>query len=202
MTAGAQNAKADQAPALAGVNGHQGLHDLKLALNSCYHFIALVAHGSLHQRRDRLGETFGIERGGRYSIFLDTNSRDGIAAPSAVLVVGFRLRWINSNGLLHRIFRRICIISTPIWSGFPGYRVKLWMVDYGTQDYLGIYEWAGEENALVYVEWLTRLLRSLSAKSSVWYEIYPNEKIGSYLEKHRASGPQNQRQALHPLVGE
>lgn len=161
---------------------HQKLHDLNLTFKSCYRFIGLVAHGSMHRRQDRLGETYGTDRGGNYSIFLDTNSLDNVAEPSAVLVVGFRLRWIRSNRLLHKIFRRICIISTPLWSGFPGYREKLWMVDYKTEDYLGIYEWAGESNALVYAEWLTRLLRHLSTKGSVWYEIFPNTKISSYLK--------------------
>jgi hypothetical protein len=48
------------------------LHDLKLALNSCYHFIGLPVHDRSHRRRDRLGETYGTYRGGNYSIFLDT----------------------------------------------------------------------------------------------------------------------------------
>jgi hypothetical protein len=177
----------EEAPDFDETSIHQRLHDLKLALYSCYRFIGLAAHGRMHKRSDRLAETYVIEGGGSYSIFLDTNCHDSISDPSTVLVVGFRLRWINSNRLLHKIFRRVCIISTPIWSGFPGYRVKLWMVDYETENYLGIYEWAGEKNALVYAEWLTRLLHSLSTSGSVWYEIYPNRKIEPYLEEHRVS---------------
>ena len=135
--------------------------------------------------KDWLGEIFGTVRGGRYSIFLDASSRDGVRDPSGVLVVGFRLRWIGSNRLLYRVFRKICVVSTPIWYGFPGYRVKLWMVDYRIEDYLGIYEWAGEKNAIVYAEWLSRLLHHLSASESVRYELRPNEKIENYLEEHR-----------------
>jgi hypothetical protein len=168
---------------------HQRLHDLQLALESSYRFVNLVAHGSMHRRRDRIGEIYSPNRGGNYSIFMDTRSIDATTNPNAVLVVGFRLRWLNSNKTLHRIFRRICIISTPIWSGFPGYRVKLWMVDYSTENYLGIYEWAGEENALKYADWLCRLLSSLSVEGSVWYEVFPQEEIDHYLLGHRVSPP-------------
>lgn len=168
---------------------HQRLYDLRLALKSCYRFIGLVVRGSIHKRKDRIGETYSTDRGGKYCIFLDTNSFDHTTDPSAVLVVGFRLRWIGSNRVLHKIFRHICIASTPIWSGFPGYRVKLWMVDYATENYLGIYEWAGKKNASAYAEWLTRLLRSLSTKGSVWYEVYPGRNIDSYLEQHNVAEP-------------
>lgn len=166
---------------------HQRLDDIRLASVSCYHFLGLLAHGSLNRRRDRLAETYGTGRGGNYSIFLDTSSQDKVLEPNAVLVVGFRLRRINSNRGLHWIFRHICIISTPIWSGFSGYRVKLWMVDYKTENYLGVYEWAGANNALKYVEWLGRLLRSLSTKDSVWYELYSNERLVTYLNEHRVN---------------
>jgi len=65
----------------------------------------------------------------------------------------------------------------------------LWMIDYKTKNYLGIYEWAGEKNALAYVEWLSHLLRNLSTKDSVWYELYPNEEIKTYLEGYRTNDP-------------
>jgi hypothetical protein len=105
--------------------------------------------------------------------------------PCAVLVVGFRLKFIGSNPILHWLFQRICVISTPIWSGFRGFRTKLWMVDLQDKNYIGIYEWAGDENAHAYAEWLTEILRRLSTTGSVWYEIYRNEDLAEYLKAHK-----------------
>ena len=143
--------------------------------------------GYILLRRDRLGETYNIHHSGHsiYTVFRETESRDGTTDPSTVLVVGFRLRFLGSNSLLHWLFQRICIISTPIWSGFRGFRTKLWMVDYGSKNYLGIYEWAGEQNALSYAEWLVNILRRLSTERSVWYEIYRNKELDEYLRVNR-----------------
>jgi hypothetical protein len=98
---------------------------------------------------------------------------------------GFRQRFIHSNPFFHWNFQRICILTTPIWSGFRGYRVKLWTVDPKTRNYLGIYEWAGGRNAQSYVVWLACLLLPLSTRGSVWYEMRPDEKLSEYLSAHR-----------------
>jgi hypothetical protein len=160
---------------------------IKLPIRSCLRFFGLVARGRTQMRSERLGEVYSTDRGGSYSIFRETESWDGTPDPSVVIVCGFRLRFFQSNSLLHWVFRRVCIISSPIWAGFPGYRAKLWMIDYQTKNYLGIYEWAGESKARVYAEWLVNLLRHLSSRGSVWYELYPNEKLEEYLKTYKVS---------------
>jgi len=158
----------------------------KLAVLSSLQFIRLLTWRTIHLHRDRLGREYNIHHGGKtnYSVFRETESRDGTPDLLAVLVVGFRLRFIGSNPLFHWMFQRICIISTPIWSGFHGLRTKLWMVDPESKNYLGIYEWAGDQNALAYAEWLTQILRPLSTRGSVWYEVRSNESLANYLEAH------------------
>src|SRR3954452_20637627 len=151
----------------------------QLALSSARRWVHLVRTGAIARTCERVGMDYRIDRGGTYRVFRDTRSHDGTADPSAVLVVGFRLRVIGSNPVLHWLFQRVCLMTTPFWSGFRGFRVKLWMVDPATKNYLGIYEWAGEDNALSYVEALVRVLRPLSAKDSVWYELYPAQELTS-----------------------
>jgi hypothetical protein len=156
---------------------------LKPALRSSGKFLMLVMQGSMRLRRDRLGKMYHVNHFGKtiYTVFRETDSRDGCLGSHTVLVVGFRLKLIRSNPFLHWLFQRICITSTPIWSGFRGFRTKLWMVDLQDKNYLGIYEWSGKDNAIAYAEWLTVILRRLSTTGSVWYEVHSNEELAEYL---------------------
>lgn len=163
------------------------LENLILPFRSIFKFLALTAEGRTELRSERVGEVYTTDRGGKYSIFRETRSRDGTVDTPAVLVCGFRFRWFNSNRVLHWTFRRVCIISSPIWAGFPGYRVKLWMIDFQTKDYLGIYEWAGEKNGRAYADWLVLLLRRISTRGSVWYQLYPRMSLSTYLNAHKVS---------------
>jgi hypothetical protein len=83
--------------------------------------------------------------------------------------------------LPHWLFQRLCILTTPFWSGFPGFRVKLWMVETETKDYLGIYDWDGEEDARTYAEALARVLRAVSVSGSVWYEMHGGQELEPFL---------------------
>jgi len=143
-----------------------------LALRSARRFAWLCLGGSLRLRRARLGTAYDLGSRGTYIVFRETVSSGRTAGePPVVLVVGFRLRVIGDSPPAHRLFQRCCILTTPFWSGFAGFRVKLWMVDPDTENYLGIYEWRGCEQAQVYVDALVRVLRPLSVPGSVWYEI-------------------------------
>ena len=116
----------------------------------------------------------GSTRAQIYEVFRDTIGDDGVEGARCVLVVAFRLRVIGSFPPMHWLFQRVCLLTTPFWSGFRGFREKLWMVDPETKSYLGIYDWAGAENAKIYVDALVRVLRPISTKDSVWYEIVPD----------------------------
>jgi hypothetical protein len=156
-----------------------------LAAASTLRFLRLAATRRLRLRRDRLGQSYRIDRGGTYAIFRETVSDDGTAGGRVVLVIGFRLRFLRSWRLPHWLFQCVCILTTPFWSGFRGFRVKLWMVDPRTKNYLGIYDWAGLKQAQTYVNALARVLRPLSTRGSVWYELYPDQELEPYLRAHR-----------------
>lgn len=156
-----------------------------LAALSVARFLRLAASRVLRLRRDRVDALYRIEQGGTYRVFRETVSDDGTPERSAVLVVGFRLRVVRSNALLHWIFQRACILTTPFWSGFRGFRVKLWMVDPQSKSYLGIYDWAGEVNARTYADTLVRVLRPLSTPGSVWYELYPDQELEAFLRPRK-----------------
>lgn len=162
---------------------------LNLAIHSTLQFLRLVESRSICLRHNRIGKMYRIVHAGNstYTVFRETESRDGRSDPLSVLVVGFRLKMIGSNTFLHWMFQRVCITSTPIWSGFAGFRTKLWLVDQNTKNYLGIYEWAGENNARTYAEWLGVILSPLSKEGSVWYELYSNQDLDSYVRARASS---------------
>jgi hypothetical protein len=158
----------------------------RLVFASARQWAGLVRSGNIWRAPDRLGQDYRIDRGGTYRIFRETHGRDAVMESSGVLVVGFRLRIIGSNRICHWLFQRLCLLTTPFWSGFPGFRIKLWMVDPETKNYLGIYEWAGEDHARTYVETLMKILRPLSTPGSVWYERYPGQALGPFLNARLA----------------
>lgn len=164
------------------------LGDYRLILASMFHCGELAARGALRLRRDRLGASYRINDHGAYDIFRETVNTEPSTEPEAVLVVGFRLRALESNPVWHWLFQRLCILTTPFWSGFRGFGVKLWMVDPQTKNYLGIYRWAGVDNAQTYVDLLEKILRALSTPGSVWHELHPNHDFETFLRNHEVGG--------------
>jgi hypothetical protein len=149
-------------------------------------FTGLGLRHSLRLEHSRLGARFDLGSRGQFALFRETIRTDGIDAAPVVLVVGFRLRWIGSFPPAHWVFQRCCILTTPFWSGFPGFRVKLWLVDPTTNDYLGIYDWDGHDSAQTYVDALVRVLKPLSETGSVWYELMERE-LPAFLAEHHAA---------------
>lgn len=148
---------------------------ISLALKSTWHFAEIATSGEMHLNRSRLGKSYQIEEGGTYTVFRQTDSFDGSVGRPVVLVVGFRLKLLASNEFGHKLFQKVCILTTPFWSGFKGFRVKLWLVDHQTKNYLGIYKWAGEEDAKFYARYITQVLKSFSTPGTTWAKIYPTD---------------------------
>jgi hypothetical protein len=160
------------------------LNVARLAALSIVNFGRLASSGKVSLRRDRLWSEYEVERGGPFAIFRETVSSAGSDNRPTVLVVGFRLRFIGSARVPHWLFQRACILTTPFWSGFRGFRVKLWMVNPETRDYLGIYDWYGERDARVYADALSVILRAVSTRGSVWYEVAEGD-FEAYLAARR-----------------
>jgi hypothetical protein len=83
---------------------------------------------------------------------------------------------------LHALFRVVCIVTTPFFAGIRGFRSKLWMVDPETGDFAGLYEWDDAATAKAYAEGLAKVLRLLSTRGSVTYELVENCTVEEYLD--------------------
>jgi hypothetical protein len=133
----------------------------------------LLGAGRLASPRTYLGRRLGFADGTTSLVFRETAVRDRDPRDPAVLVVQFRLRAFGHRRWLHALFRRECILHTPLFAGFPGFQSKLWISDPATGVYRGLYEWDGPERAADYADQLVRLLTPLSTRGSVRYHVVP-----------------------------
>jgi hypothetical protein len=133
----------------------------------------LIGAGRLTSPRTYLGRRLRFADGTTSFVFRETAIRDPNPRDPAVLVVQFRLRAFGQRRFLHALFRRECILHTPLFAGFPGFQTKLWISDTATGVYRGLYEWDGPERAAEYADQLVRLLVPLSTHGSVRYHVIP-----------------------------
>jgi hypothetical protein len=84
----------------------------------------LMAAGRLTSPRTYLGRRLRFADGTRSYVFRETAIRDHDPRDPAVLVVQFRLRAFGHRRFLHALFRRECILHTPLFAGFPGIPVQ------------------------------------------------------------------------------
>lgn len=156
---------------------------ISLAAASSVTFLGLVSQGKLRLVTTRLGIVYDI-RAQPYAVFRET-TRGEVSGQPTTLVVGFRLKLIGANALLHWLFQRFCILTTPFWSGLSGFRIKLWMINPLSKDYLGIYDWRGREEARTYLDYLLPILRFFSVRGTVWHETLDDCELDAFLATHR-----------------
>jgi hypothetical protein len=154
-----------------------------LAGRSVKHFADLVSAKKLHLNQSRVGKIYDIRGAGKYEVFRESDSNTVHKEQEAVLVVGFKLKVINESEQPHQVFQRVCVLTTPFWSGFEGFGTKLWMVSHENKSYLGVYRWFGKDKAQVYVDALIKILRPLSVSGSVWYSLYPRTNMEDFLDR-------------------
>lgn len=131
----------------------------------------LVAGGRLHSPNTWVDRTLRFADGTTARVYRETVLTKAPVREPTLLVVGFRLRLIRRNRLLHAAFRVESLANTPLFAGFPGFRSKLWVTDLVTGVYRGIYEWDGARLAEDYVTALSAVLRPFCVPGSIRYHI-------------------------------
>lgn len=81
------------------------------------------------------------------------------------------------------LFERFCVVNTLLFAGFPGYRVKLWMVDPRTADYAGLYSWRSAAEAERYAHYIVRVLAPLCRPGTIGYEVLEGIPFDQYLRE-------------------
>ena len=145
----------------------------------------LLARRGLVMPRDRVGTRLAVADGTTSVVFRETAATHPRPPGGAVLVVRFRLRWIGDARWAHAVFRRACLVNTPLFAGFPGFRTKLWLIDPATGVYRGLYEWDDVRGAVRYAERLRHVLALVTCPGSVSYEVVAGSTREPYLDGGR-----------------
>jgi hypothetical protein len=120
--------------------------------------------------------------GRRYVVFRESTCDEPTSDAEVALAAWFRLRAIPPGAHVRRwLFERLCILNTVLFAGFDGYLVKLWMVDPATSDYAGLCAWNSAAGAETYARYIAAILRPLSERGSVGYQIVSDQTLNSYL---------------------
>lgn len=130
----------------------------------------LLLRGSLTAPATLLGAVLPDADGGASTVFRETRAAR-VASQRVLLVVAFRLRWVGNRSWAHAVFRRTCVVNTPLFAGFPGFVSKLWLADRSTGVYRGLYEWDGAAAAEAYALRLAQVLRPVTVPGSVSYVV-------------------------------
>ncbi len=134
--------------------------------------LRLLTTHRLHRRPGNVGRGARLPDGREYVVFRETTCDRGSLDGTVTLAVWFHLRGIPPGARLRRfLFERESILNTILYAGFEGYRIKLWMVDPATSDYAGLYVWNGHDHAADYARYIVTVLRPLSVRGSVGYEL-------------------------------
>jgi len=130
---------------------------------------------------DHVGATLSFRDGTTSRVFRETCVVGATTSEPVVLVIRFRLAFLDDLGLLHAGFRRECLIHTPLFAGFHGFRSKLWMEDEDTRIYRGVYQWDGEKDAATYAARMVGLLAPFSNRGTTRSQLVPGLTRSDFL---------------------
>jgi hypothetical protein len=131
----------------------------------------LAMEGRLSSPREYVGACLRFADGTSSVVFRETMVLGVPTSAPTLLVIQFRLAVLGSDPLLHAAFRRECVLHTPLFAGFPGFRSKLWADDVQTGVYRGVYQWDGPELARRYAERMVALLAPFSNAGTARYRV-------------------------------
>jgi hypothetical protein len=83
---------------------------------------------------------------------------------------------------------RLSRIPILLIAGFPGFLDKLWMIDYETGYWQGLYQWENEGSIKKYQRsFVLGLMNKRSNESTLEYNIIRDKNITEYIEEHITS---------------
>ncbi|WLP92868.1 hypothetical protein [Gordonia sp. NB41Y] len=133
--------------------------------------VVLMLRRKVHQPTTEYGRVVGFSDGTQARVYRETTVDDAAPTAPVTLIVGFRIRWIGGNRVVHWLFRVESVCNTVLFVGFPGFRSKLWMADDANHRYRGVYDWDGGHRAHAYVRALWWPLMVISERDSIAYRI-------------------------------
>lgn len=134
--------------------------------------------GRLRFRRRLVGRELVMDDGRRFRVFRHLSLRSSNGVAPAVLVVRFRFATFSQ-----RVNRLLSLVPVPLIGGFPGFQVKLWMVDEETGDWQGVYQWESAAAVELYRRsFVLGMMNRRAAPGSLTTTVIPQTRLVDYLE--------------------
>jgi len=140
---------------------------------SAREWMRMTARHRLARPADHVGAMLSFRDGTTSRVFRETCVVGAATSEPVLLAIRFRLAFLDDLGPLHAGFRRECLIHTPLFAGFRGFRSKLWLEDGDTRIYRGVYQWDGERDAATYAARMVGLLAPLSNRGTAEFQLVP-----------------------------
>jgi hypothetical protein len=140
---------------------------------SAREWMRMATRHRLDRPVEHVGATLSFRDGTTSRVFRETCVAGATTSHPVLLVIRFRLAFLDDLELLHAGFRRECLIHTPLFAGFRGFRSKLWMEDVDTRIYRGVYQWDGERDAATYAARMVGLLAPFSNRGTAGSRLVP-----------------------------
>ena len=139
----------------------------------------LAVLGHFRYFSKHVGRCLHMDDGRRFRIFRHLSRRTGDPRAPAVLVIRFRFKSFPQG-----LNRLLSLIPVPLIGGFPGFRQKIWMVDEGTGDWQGLYEWESAEAVESYRRsFVLGVMNRRAVPSSISSTTIPRTRLADYLRE-------------------
>lgn len=100
----------------------------------------------------------------------------------SIFIVRFKFNKFSHNANI-----RLSKIPILLIAGFPGFRDKLWMIDWKTNYWQGMYQWANLEAIEKYKKsFVLGMMNKRAINDSISYEIIKDKNIDDYLKSRTA----------------
>jgi len=117
--------------------------------------------------------------GKEFTIFRHMRSKSsGQPEVGSIFIVRFKFKKFSHNTNI-----RLSRIPIPLIAGFPGFRDKLWMIDWNTDYWQGIYQWKNLEAIEDYKKsFVLGIMNKRAIDKSISYHIIKDTNIDDYLK--------------------
>ena len=96
----------------------------------------------------------------------------------SIFIVRFKFKKFG-----HKTNIRLSRIPIPLIGGFPGFRDKLWMIDWNTDYWQGIYQWKNIEAIENYKKsFVLGMMNKRAIENSISYDIIKDINIDDYIQ--------------------
>ena len=150
-----------------------------IVVSSIIRAIYYFSTSRIHFSSDFKDKTVRMEDGLEFKIFRHMSIKsDSQTEAGSIFIVRFKFKKFS-----HRANIRLSWIPILLIAGFPGFRDKLWMIDWKTDYWQGIYYWETVDAIEKYKKsFVLGIMNKRADDHSISYEIIKNRNINDYLQ--------------------